>query len=286
MIEVIKENVFVRTYNSLSEFFKHTDRNNRTVLEKEKIPHHNIVEGMEEMSEDSNWRFGKDDTLDKYKIARTDPNYGRNLCKESISNQTRSKEYQDLLKLALTYRKKQKLMDMGGRISVPHAVSGEDKYFIQNKAASKPTVKIGINMCVSAAVSPNDLIKIAEQAVPIIYLLESAGIATEVFMCTFADDTYDDRDDFRFTVFEVPVKSAQQRFNWSTFAPVFCTATYRYNFFRSWCMHEKKISWGFGHPMEDSEVKDIGSKLGYTSIIGVNKVGAFDKVREVFQKIK
>jgi hypothetical protein len=281
--KIIKENTFVRTYNSLHEFLAHTDR---TVIPEELRYYNKDTLDTISDNEHSSWRYGSDENLTNFIKTRTNPNRARDLCKNAISQKTNSKEYKDLLRMSLTHRKKPKITDIGGRISVSHAVSGEEKYFIQTKAASRPTVKIGINLCVSAMVDADDLIKIAQQAIPTVYLLEAAGIATEICMCTFSTGLYDREDDDQYnTVFEVPIKTAQQRFNWSTFSPVFSSGTYRYNFFRSWCMvQDKRVTSGLGSPMADSIVGLLAQKLGYTAIIGVNNAGMFDKIREIFGK--
>jgi hypothetical protein len=282
--DTTKGNVFVRTYKSLLEFFGHSDRTDSQEFLKENVHSYNIKKHLQDKSSDDVWTFGQDINLATFKTARLNPKFGRDLCRDEISKQTRSKEYQNLMKMALTYRKKLKLVDMGGRISVPHAVAGDDKFFIQTKSASRPTVKIGINMCVSAMVSTDDLVKIAQKAVPTIYLLESGGIATEVWLCTFTSNTYDNSMQ-RYSLTEVLIKSAQERFNWTTFAPVFCPGTYRYNFFRSWAMNTRETAYGLGSPMIESEIELVSSEHGYTCVIGNNKVGSFDIVKEVFSKI-
>lgn len=281
MIDKVISESFVRTYKSLHEFFAHTDREKMS----ETLRSYN-VEQLNDISDDdiSSWRYGSDKNLGNFLKMRTNPNHARNLCKDAINEKTNSKEYKDLLRMSLTHRKKPKLTDVGGRISVAHAVSGEEKYFIQTKSASRPTVKIGINLCVSATVNADDLIKISQQAIPTVYLLEAAGIATEIWMCTFSMYLYESAEN-ELNVFQVPIKTAQQRFNWSTFSPVFSSGTYRYNFFRSWCMVEdKKVSGGLGIPMQGSDVERLGKEFGYTAVIGVNNAGMFDKVREIFSK--
>lgn len=277
----------VTRFNSLHEFLTHTDRSVSDIPGDEyHSANRDELRSLERPGHDS-WRFGSGKNLEEFMRDRLDPKIGKDLCKYELGRKINSKEYKQLLQLALTYRKKIKFLDVGNRISVPHAIAGDDKYFIQMKTASKPTVKICINVGGSASVDPEDLVKVATSAVPIIYMLETAGISTEIYGGAFVTRLYErDLENLTHNVFEFPMKSAQQRFNWTTFAPLFTPGTFRYNFFRAFLMNNLEADSGLGRPMEEQYINRYATNQNYAAIIGINKPGTFDTVREIFKSIK
>lgn len=279
--------VQVTKYRSLQELFMHTDR---TVAECSANGYHEYnMREMSELESDSgrdNWRYGEDIDRDTFKVRRLDPSYGRDMCRKKLRETMSSKEYRELISQAMTYRKKMSYQDTGTRISVPHAVAGEDKFFIRMKNGAKPTVNISINVGASCGVSAGELQQIAVQAVPMIYALETAGICTNVVATVFVDGCYENWDPSRYIVSEVPLKTAQQRFNWTTFAPVFQPGFFRYTFFKAMYMSSYETDGGLGRPCTEGELDMLNEYLHYDTIIGVNKVGTFDSITEVFRKKK
>ena len=280
-------NTRVTRFGSLHEFLTHTDRSVSDIPGDEyHCDNRDELRILEQPGYDG-WRFGSGKNLEEFMRDRLDPKIGKDLCKYELGRKINSKEYKQLLQLALTYRKKIKFLDVGNRISVPHAIAGDDKYFIQMKTASKPTVKICINVGGSASVDPEDLVKVATSAVPIIYMLETAGISTEIYGGAFVTRLYErDPENITHDVFEFPMKSAQQRFNWTTFAPLFTPGTFRYNFFRAFLMNKLEADSGLGRPMEEGYINRYANNQNYAAIIGINKPGTFDTVREIFKTIK
>lgn len=280
------DKIMLTRYKSLHELFQHTDR---TVDEcaNNGYHRHNMNE-MAELDNDGrdNWRFGKNQDLDRFKEQRLNPSYGRDMCRNELRKVMSTKEYRSLISQAMTYRKKMSYQDTGTRISVPHAVTGEDKYFIRMKNGTKPTVNISINIGASCGVDAEDLQKIAVRAVPIIYALETAGICTNVVASVFVDRCYENHQPARYTIFEVPLKNPQQRFNWTTFAPVFQPGFFRYNFFKAMYMSSYETSGGLGCPLDSHELDMVNQFLHYDTIVGVNKVGTFDEITRVFREKK
>lgn len=249
------------------------------------LPSYNI-QGIQDINkgEDSSWRYGKEENHKTLMENRFSQKKGKELCTEAIKTVMRSKEYKDILTAALTYRKKNALVDVGSRISIPHAIANDEKYFLKIKNASKPTAKIGINMCVSAMVSDQQLMQIAIRAVPMIYALETAGICTEVWMLTAVKNLYEDAK-APVSLFEVKLKSASERFSWTSIAPIFLCGTYRHNFFKSWLLQGPEANYGYGQPFSSSEMESY-KNFGYTSIISNQGPGPVQNVQEIFKKIR
>lgn len=232
----------------------------------------------------SGWRYGSENSKDKFMATRSDPSKGKTLCAESIKKTMADKSYKKLITQALTYKKKLKYKEMGSRISVPRAIGGDDQYFITSKKAAKPTVKIAINMCVSAGCDDDMLMKIAQSAIPTIHALETAGICTEIWLCTLSQGAFRNDIGFQYDVTQVRIKSAQERFNWTTFAPVFTTGAYRHTFFLTWLSQKYEMYGGYGSPMRESDMRDHDN-YGYHAIIGNNAPGPVELVTQVFSKL-
>ena len=231
------------------------------------------------------WRYGSEGKKGKFLNARMDPSKGKTLCAEAIKTTMADKTYRDLIKQAVTYKKKIKYKELGSRISVPRAVGGDDQYFVTSKNASKPTVKLAINMCVSAGCDDNMLMNIAKSAIPTIHALETAGICTEIWLCTFSQNAFYNNDGFKYDITQVRIKSAQERFNWTTFAPVFTTGAYRHTFFLTWLSQQYEMRSGYGSPMSDSTMREHDN-YGYAAIIGNNAPGPVELVKQVFSQLK
>lgn len=276
----IKDKVYHIVYDSVGDFFKNTDLKNppATMHSCNKYQHNDIAKDTS-----SSWRYADDGSRSKYYDLRFDGSKGKNMCAEEVKKTMADKSYKSLIRQARTYRKRINYEDRGFRLNVSKAISGEDKYFGVYKNTKKPTVKIAINICGSACVDASSFRKIAATAVPSIYALEQAGIATEVWFTAFASGTHE-TDEIKYTVTEVLLKSAQQRFNWTTFAPVFTLASYRESIFLSWIYSEYEVHEGLGRPMSDSTIKENDS-FGYTSIIGLNAVGPVSNVTSIFEKL-
>lgn len=269
------------SFSDRKKFFELTDSKNVP----HDVPSYN-KEGIEEINNEraSDWRYGNEKTHENLIENRFSQEKGKNLCKDAIRDVMASKEYKKVLSNALTYRKKNTLTDTGSRISIPHVIAGDEKYFLKIKNASKPTVKIGINICVSACVSDKDLMEIAKRAIPMVYALETAGICTEVWMLTAVNGLYDNGQT-SVNLFEVKLKSASERFSWTSVAPVFLCGTYRHNFFKLWQLQELELSYGYGRPLEASEMTKF-KNFGYASIISNKGPGAVENIQEVFKGIK
>lgn len=230
------------------------------------------------------WTFGSEGTKENYLMNRVNPSKGKKLCGDAIKQTMADKSYKDLISQALTYKKRLKYNDMGSKISVPRAIAGEDQYFVSVNNAQRPTVKIAINMCVSASCTDNMLMMIAKSAIPTVYALETAGICTEIWLCTFSSRMFLNTE-FEHLIYQVKIKSAQERFNWTTFAPVFTSGAYRHGFFLSWLRQPYRIDCGYGIPMYE-DVMEKHDNYGYTAIIGNNTPGPVELVKQVFAKLK
>lgn len=279
--KIIGDTFFV-TLDSLKEFF--------SVSTNDQFPstgHPDNENDFNELikEEKSSWRYGSEYTKNDFLKTRTDPAKGKRLCEESIKSTMADKSYRKLITQALTYKKKIKYKELGSRISVPRAIGGDDTYFITAKNSAKPTVKLAINMCVSAGCDDDMLMSIAQSAIPTIYALETAGICTEIWLCTFSCHAYDNNKGFHNDVTQVRIKSAQERFNWTTFAPVFTSGAYRHTFFLSWLIQEFRLMGGYGSPMSADTMKEHDN-YGYAAIIGNNAPGPVKLVNEVFSKLK
>lgn len=277
---IVKGNTVHLRYNSLKEFFEETNPQGKIVA-----VHGNNKDEISQMAKGSEgaWRYGDESKQDKFYETRFDPAKGKSLCAEEVKKTMQTGEYKDLVKQAMTYRKRTTYKDSGFRLSVPKAISGEDRYFTHYSNSRKPIVKIAINICGSASVDKSSFVKVAKTAVPTIIALETAGIATEVWYCAFAVGTH---EKISYTATEVCIKSAEQRFNWTTFAPVFTLGSYRESVFMSWCnQSEFETSYGLGRPMEAGTLSKLNN-YDYTSVIGLNAQGPVKEVNSVFSKIK
>lgn len=268
-------------YENISEFFELTDSKNppETMHEDNKDSYREITS-----DEDKSWRYGSDKSHEGYLKNRFDSTNGKKLCADEVSKVVASREYKKLIQQALTYRQSMRFEDHGHRINIPKAISGEDRYFTVYKNTKRPTVKIAINGCGSACVDAEDFIRLAKTAVPTIYALEMAGIATEVYYTAFARNTFNRGSDPSTTHLAVKIKSAQERFNWTNFAPVFSLGSYRESIFLSWIYSEFEVSCGLGRPMDRGDMEERGN-FGYTSIIGINAPGPMEQVGEVFASL-
>lgn len=280
MKSVVENNLLRVTYQNLLEFYKHTDI--KTIPQDLPSDNRDNLKEIIKNPTDS-WRYGNEDDHSKYLATRMDPKKGKSLSQDEIKKVISTSEYKKVLTKALTYRKKINFRDAGSRIDIPRAVSGDDKIFVQQKSASKPVVKLAMNMCVSAMCSDEDLMKISLRTVPVIYALESAGIATEVWLCTFNTGLYCNSIDH--ALVEVKVKSAQERFNWITFGPLFCTGTYRDNFFKSWCLQPYETTNGLGYPMDANKIKE-NNNYGYATVVTNQGPGPVESIQDLFSKIK
>lgn len=285
MVKIIEGDTYHIKYDSLQDFFTNTDPN-KTYPEmhsNNRSEHSDCFSG----SRDS-WRFGDEGTRAKFYEARFDPEKGKSICHETVKKTIADKTYKDLLQMAMTYRKRIYYEDHGFRLSIPKAIAGEDRVFKTYKNARKPVVKIAINICGSASVDQDTFRKVANTAVPMIYALEQAGISTEVWYTAFAKGTHNPNDDgpsFKYTATHVKLKSAQQRFNWTTFAPVFTLGSYRESIFLSWVTSEHYATHGLGSPMGESDIQ-MRDNYGYTSVIGLNAPGPMSAIHTVFSNMK
>lgn len=278
MVRYSEKNTRHIIYDSLNDFFSNTDpKNPPSTMNKDNDSNRREIA----TREDQDWRYGDEKTMSTFYKVRFDAEKGKGICAEQVKKTMADKSYKNLIRQALTYRKRVKYEDHGFRLNVPKAISGEDRYFGVYKNSRKPIVKIAINICGSACVSQRDFIKIAQAAVPTIYALETAGISTEVYYASFSERTHHNH---QFTATHVKIKSAQQRFNWTTFAPVFCLGSYRESIFLSWIYDEDGVSGGLGRPLEDYKIRD-NNNFGYTAVIGLNGVGPIDQVTQIFEKL-
>ena len=275
----VKDNVHHIVYENLNEFFTLTD-GTKPPADKHRA---NKMKVKTLTSKDS-WTYGDDETRGKFLDQRSSPDKGKDICADAVKTTMAEKEYKSLVKMALTYKKKLKFDDARGRLTVPKAIAGEDKYFAMRTNSSKPTVKIAINICGSACVQKEQFENVAKTAIPTIYALEAAGIPTEVYYCAFVDGCHETKE-FKYTATHVKVKSAQERFNWTTFAPIFCLGSYREGMFNSWWASEYEANDGLGCPMDSSDIERKGN-FGYTSVIGLNAAGPVDTVKTIFDNLK
>ena len=277
MKETLKDSVYSIIYESVGDFFQHTNYENPpATMNSSNQSNYREVKG------NSAWRYGVEESKEKYHKTRFDPEKGKKICEEAVKKIKASSEYKKHLSLAMTYRKKIRFEDHGSRLSVPKAIAGEDKYFSVFKNTKRPIVKIAINICGSACVNDDDFRKVAEAAIPTIYMLEQAGISTEVWYTSFSAGTH---PTIKYTGVHVKIKSAQQRFNWTTFAPVFCLGSYRESIFLSWIYSEHGVGYGLGTPMESRDIKKLNN-FGYNAVIGLNSPGPMKTISELFDIIK
>ena len=278
MKQFAKDDTWHILYESVGDFFTNTDPSNppTTAHSDNKSEIRNIVSGGER-----SWRYGDEKDHKKYTDVRFDSKKGKDMCYAEVKKTMADKKYKDLIRQARTYRKRIEFSDHGFRLNVPKALSGEDRYFGVYKNARKPTVKIAINICGSASVDQNAFRRIASTAVPTIYALEQAGIATEVWFCAFASGTL---DGYKYVATQVKLKSAQERFNWTTFAPVFTLGSYRESIFLSWLYSKHEADSGLGRPMDDSTLRKLDN-YGYTAVIGLNAVGPVSQVNSIFEQL-
>lgn len=270
-------------YDSVDDFFQHSDA--KSLIQKgiSHLPSSNR-DRIEEIAkeDDRRWRYGDDKTKSQFESVRFDPKKGKDMCQDAVKSTMADKSYKKLMANAMTYRRKPKFQDVGSRLSIPRAIAGEDKYFVSLKAARKPTVRIAINICGSASVDKEAFERVAKTAIPTIYALEQAGITTEVYYCAFSTRTH---RGFDHSQLSVKIKSAQQRFSWTLFAPVFCVGSYRDNIFAAWSNCDVSTDSGLGCPMNQSTIESFDN-FGYDSVIGLNAVGPVENVGSIFNKIK
>lgn len=281
MVTTIKGDTYHIRYDSLQDFFHNTDptvKDPKTYSDNYST-HSDIFE-----SGKGSWSYGDESDRKGYYEKRFDPSKGKDMCLEETKKAMASAEYKKLLRQALTYRKRASYQDHGFRLNISKAISGEDRYFTHYKNARKPIVRIAINICGSASVNQEAFRKIAATAIPTIYALEQAGISTEVWYTAFARRVHD-TDEFQYTATEVMLKSAQQRFNWTTFAPVFTLGSYRESIFLSWAKSEYEANDGLGRPTESREL-EARNNYGYDAVIGLNAVGPVDQVKQLFGKLQ
>lgn len=284
-MKIVKEGtkIFHMHYDSVDDFFQHSDTKALLAKGIDHLPENNR-DHIEEIGkgQEKSWRYGDDGTKSKFESVRFDPKKGKDLCLDAVKSTMADKSYKKLMANAMTYRRKPKFQDVGSRLSVPRAIAGEDKYFVSLKAARKPTVKIAINICGSASVDKSAFERVAKTAIPTIYALEQAGITTEVYYCAFSTRTH---KGFDHSELSVKVKSAQQRFSWTLFAPIFCVGSYRDNIFAAWSNCDVNTDSGLGCPMNESTIES-NNNFGYDSVIGLNAVGPVENVGSIFNKIK
>jgi hypothetical protein len=283
-MRVVKEKKILHMYfDSVDDFFQ----NSNAAAIKEKGMNHLPNSNQSQIDEiirqgDRSWRYAEEKNKDKFEKVRFDPSKGKEMCADAVKSTMADKSYKKLMANAMTYRRKPKFQDVGSRLSIPRAIAGEDKYFVSLKAARKPTVKIAINICGSASVGASAFAKVARTAIPTIYALEQAGITTEVYYCAFSTGTH---NGFDHSQLAVKVKSAQQRFSWTLFAPIFCVGSYRDNIFAAWSNCDIPVGYGLGRPMNESDIQEYNN-FGYDSVIGLNAVGPVENVGSIFNKIK
>ena len=268
-------------YENVSEFFELTDPKNPApdVCPNNLKKHKDIMSG----GRDS-WRYGDEGSRSEYLKHRFDSTKGKKLCAEELSKVLASGEYRKLISQAISFRKRMTFEDHGNRINVAKAISGEDRYFTTYKNTKRPTVKIAINIGGSCSVSQEAFIDIAKTAIPTIYALEMAGICTEVYYTAFTSGVFEDRDVARRIHTAVKLKSAQERFNWTTFAPVFTLGAFRESLFLAWTYSPFEVESGLGRPMDTDDIKKQDN-FGYTAIIGLNAVGPVKQINELFSKL-
>ncbi len=284
-MRIVKENTKIlhMYFDSVDDFFQHSDAKELQEKGVSHLPSSNQRHIREiARGDDKSWRYAEEKTKDEFEKTRFDPTKGKTMCADAVKKTMADRSYKKLMANAMTYRRKPKFQDVGSRLSVPRAIAGEDKYFVSLKAARKPTVKIAINICGSASVNAAAFARVAQTAIPTIYALEQAGITTEVYYCAFSTRTH---DGFTHSQLSVKVKSAQQRFSWTLFAPVFCVGSYRDNIFTAWSNCDVSTGSGLGCPMNESDIQS-NNNFGYDSVIGLNAVGPVENVGSIFNKIK
>lgn len=278
-----KKKILHMYFDSVDDFFQNSDAK---AIKAKGINHlhSSNQQQIKEISEgkQNNWRYADEKTKDKFENTRFNPSKGKTMCAEAVKSTMADKSYKKLMANAMTYRRKPKFQDVGSRLSIPRAIAGEDKYFVSLKAARKPTVKIAINICGSASVNAEAFARVARTAIPTIYALEQAGITTEVYYCAFSSGTH---NGYTHSELAVKVKSAQQRFSWTLFAPIFCVGSYRDNIFSAWSNCDEETDYGLGRPMTESDIQK-NNNFGYDSVIGLNAVGPVENVGSIFNKIK
>lgn len=280
MKTLVKGDTEFYMYESVGDFFRNTDPENP-------LPtmHSNNGGMLREIKGDpsGSWRYGDDRSRTKFYENRFNPDKGKKKCVEKVKKTMADKEYKKLIQQARTYRKRIEFSDHGFRLNVSKAISGEDRYFGVYKNARKATVKIAINISGSCSVSDEAFANIAATAIPTIYALEQAGICTEVWYCEFSSGVFIGVKE-KHALFQVKMKSAQERFSWTTFAPVFCLGSFRESFFLSAVYSENKVSSGLGTPMNQSTI-EAHDNYGYDAVIGLNAVGPVKQVNSIFEKI-
>lgn len=284
-MRIVKEDkkLFHMHFDSVDDFFQHSDAKKLVDKGIDDLPSTNRSHIREiSRGQEASWRYGDDKNKSKFEEVRFDPKKGKDLCLDAVKSTMTDRSYKKLMANAMTYRRKPKFQDVGSRLSIPRAIAGEDKYFVSLKAARKPTVKIAINICGSASVNKEAFERVAKTAIPTIYALEQAGITTEVYYCAFSTGTH---NGFDHSQLAVKVKSAQQRFSWTLFAPVFCVGSYRDNIFTAWSNCDVNTCSGLGRPMSESTIQ-ANNNFGYDSVIGLNAVGPVENVGSIFNKIK
>lgn len=277
---ILKDDTLHLRYKSLKDFFEETNPKGNILTS-----HSHSLSEISEMAKgsDGSWRYGDEHKQEKFYHSRFDPKKGKELCVADVKKTMQTKEYKDLVKQAMTYRKRVTYKDSGFRLNVPKAICGEDRYFTTYNNSRKPIVKIAINICGSASVDKDAFARVAKTAVPTIVALETAGIATEIWYCAFSEGTH---RGLKYTATEVCIKTAEQRFNWTTFAPVFTLGSYRESVFMSWCNQpDYETSGGLGRPMESNTLENKNN-YGYSSVIGLNAQGPVKEVNSIFSKIK
>ena len=280
MKRFMKDDVYNIVYESVGDFFTNTDMDNPPAT-----MHPKNQGQLDNMIGDSDWRYGDEESKDGFHTTRFDPKKGKDMCLAEVKKTMADKKYKDLIRQARTYRKRIEFTDHGFRLNVPKALSGEDRYFGVYKNARKPVVKIAINICGSACVDQESFRKVAATAIPTIHALEQAGIATEVWYCSFSTDTYrDPKVAGKYCLVHAKIKSAQERFNWTTFAPVFTLGSFRESVFLAEIFSEFHITSGLGRPMDDSDIKKKDN-FGYTAVIGLNAVGPVKQVNSIFEQL-
>jgi len=279
MKTIVKDNVNNIHFDSVYDFFKYTDLDcpPATMNRSNKSDLGEIIN-----SKRSEWRYGDEETRDEYFEHRFNPEKGKYICQDTIKSTIADKEYRKVLRLALTYKKSIKFDDAGCKINVSKAISGEDRCFVKYKNAKKPIVKIAINICGSACVDSSSFRRVAETAVPTIFALETAGISTEVYYTSFSKDTHTES---KYTAVHVKIKSAEQRFNWTTFAPVFTLGSYRHSIFTAWLYDKQRTTSGLGRPMDENTIEQL-KNFGYSTVIGLNAQGPVKEITSIFDKIK
>lgn len=267
-------------YESVGDFFRNTDpQNPPSTMNSNNSSLYEDIKG----STSDSWRFGDDKRRTDFYHNRFDPTKGKTKCLEKVKKTMADKQYKKLIEQARTYRKRIQYEDHGFRLNVAKAISGEDRIFGVYKNARKATVKIAINISGSCSVSDSAFANIAATAIPTIYALEQAGICTEVWYCEFSTGVFKGVSE-KHAAFQVKMKSAQERFSWTTFAPVFCLGSFRESFFLSAVYSEHRACSGLGRPMDSSDIKNHDN-YGYDAVIGLNAVGPVSQVNSIFEQL-